>query len=81
MASCERAWTASANPDPNFLFSMNINTCIYAPNEELKKDAAILAKLHGKSFSKFVWDLMQKMVEDQREKIENYKELTEGIKC
>lgn len=54
-----------------------INTCIYAPNETLKKDAATLAKIHGKSFSRFVWDVMQQMVEQEKERIEKYKELTE----
>lgn len=52
-------------------------TCIYCPNEELKKDAAVLAKLHGKSFSKFVWEVMQQMVERDKDRINQFKELAE----
>ena len=54
---------------------MSVTTCIYAPNKQLKEDAAILAKLRGKSLSGLVWETLERMIEEDKEKIHQYKEL------
>lgn len=55
-------------------------TCIYCHDASLKKDAMILAKIHGSSFSAFVWKVLGKMIQDEKDKIEQYKELINGEK-
>lgn len=52
-----------------------VTVCIYSPSQRLKEEAQLLAQLKGKSFSKMVWDLVEELVENNRDQIQELKKL------
>ena len=55
--------------------SKHTTTCIYVSDPKKKEQAQRLAELHGKSFSDFVWGLLDKELERNKDVLKKFEEL------